>query len=386
MVAAGGQHRDNKNMNETTPGAGFSAAPPAQSQQRALIPFEFHGSGSEYFRIWIVNLLLTIVTLGIYSAWAKVRRLRYFYGNTYLDGHSFEYHGLPMQILKGRLIVAAFYVVFVIFNNVAPILSVVLLLPLIFFGMPWIIVRARMFQMRMSSYRNIRFGFHGTYGGALGAFIGWYFLAIITLGILFPMWTRKRVAYTLENVSFGNERFRFTTGVGTFYKFCLITFVLAVIGYAAFAACMGALTSVMQVMRESAGGIPPTSEELLAAFGVTGVVVVLGFIVLALAITGYYQASFTNASFGGIEVGRNFIRSNLKAGPLVMIHVTNFIGILCTLGLFYPWAKVRLARYQLENMAFDAVGSPADFTAAAGANMSAVGEEAGDLLDVDFGL
>src|SRR5688572_20741131 len=150
MVAAGGPHRDNKNMNEPTPGAEFSAAPSAQSQQRALIPFEFRGSGSEYFRIWIVNLLLTIVTLGIYSAWAKVRRLRYFYGNTYLDGHSFEYHGLPMQILKGRLIVAAVYVVFVIFNNVAPILSMVVLLPLIFFGMPWIIVRARLFQMRMS--------------------------------------------------------------------------------------------------------------------------------------------------------------------------------------------------------------------------------------------
>ena len=40
---------------------------------------EFTGSGSEYFRIWIVNLLLTLVTLGLYYPWAKVRRLRYFY-------------------------------------------------------------------------------------------------------------------------------------------------------------------------------------------------------------------------------------------------------------------------------------------------------------------
>ena len=48
--------------------------------------FEFTGSGSEYFKIWIVNVLLTIVTLGIYSAWAKVRRLRYFYNNTRFAG------------------------------------------------------------------------------------------------------------------------------------------------------------------------------------------------------------------------------------------------------------------------------------------------------------
>ena len=46
------------------------------------LPLEFRATGAEYFRIWIVNLLLTIITLGIYSAWAKVRRLRYFYGST----------------------------------------------------------------------------------------------------------------------------------------------------------------------------------------------------------------------------------------------------------------------------------------------------------------
>src|SRR5436305_11873488 len=43
------------------------------------LPLSFTGSGSEYFRIWIVNALLSIITLGIYSAWAKVRTLQYFY-------------------------------------------------------------------------------------------------------------------------------------------------------------------------------------------------------------------------------------------------------------------------------------------------------------------
>ena len=72
--------------------AGFSAAE-SRSSARVNLPFEFRGNGGEYFRIWIVNLLLTIVTLGIYSAWAKVRRLRYFYGNTFLDGQSFDTTG-----------------------------------------------------------------------------------------------------------------------------------------------------------------------------------------------------------------------------------------------------------------------------------------------------
>ena len=56
------------------------------------------------FAIWIVNICLTIVTLGIYSAWAKVRRLRYFYDNTSVAGASFDYHGNPVAILKGRIL------------------------------------------------------------------------------------------------------------------------------------------------------------------------------------------------------------------------------------------------------------------------------------------
>src|SRR5690348_8005620 len=76
---------------------------PAQIEQQGQV-FEFTGRGGEYFRIWIVNLALTIITLGIYSAWAKVRRLQYFYRNTTLYGSSFDYHGDPIAILKGRII------------------------------------------------------------------------------------------------------------------------------------------------------------------------------------------------------------------------------------------------------------------------------------------
>ena len=70
-------------------------------------PVEFSGAAGEYFRIWIVNLVLTIVTLGIYSAWAKVRKRRYFYSHTRIDGEGFEYRANPVAILKGRLIAVA---------------------------------------------------------------------------------------------------------------------------------------------------------------------------------------------------------------------------------------------------------------------------------------
>ena len=60
----------------------YTLATPEEVTDAPLLKVQqlsFTGTGSEYFRIWIVNLLFTILTLGIYSAWAKVRKLRYFY-------------------------------------------------------------------------------------------------------------------------------------------------------------------------------------------------------------------------------------------------------------------------------------------------------------------
>ena len=53
--------------------AGYATSKPLTAQLNREY-FRFHGNGAEYFRIWIVNFLLTLLTLGVYSAWAKVRK------------------------------------------------------------------------------------------------------------------------------------------------------------------------------------------------------------------------------------------------------------------------------------------------------------------------
>ena len=129
-------------------------------QQTGPLPFSFSGTGSEYFGIWIVNLLLSIVTLGIYSAWAKVRRLKYFYGNTTVANSSFEYHGNPVAILKGRFVA----VILIIAYNLALKSSGIVALAMIVavaFAMPWLVWKSLQFKLYNSSYRGIRFGFKG---------------------------------------------------------------------------------------------------------------------------------------------------------------------------------------------------------------------------------
>jgi uncharacterized membrane protein YjgN (DUF898 family) len=89
---------------------GSSAEPETSASPLSPVTFVFTGRGGEYFRIWVVNLLLTVLTLGIYSAWAKVRRAKYFWQNTRLEEHVFDYHGVPLAILRGprRLVLTAY--------------------------------------------------------------------------------------------------------------------------------------------------------------------------------------------------------------------------------------------------------------------------------------
>ena len=367
-------------MNETTIDAVGMAASSSAPVARLNVPFEFRATGGEYFRIWIVNLLLTIVTLGIYSAWAKVRRLRYFYGSTLLDGHSFEYHGKPLAILKGRLVVFAVYVVFLVVTEMWP-LAVLLMIPIVIFAVPWIIVKARLFQMRMTSYRNLRFNFHGTYGGAMSAFVGWYFLVILTLGIIFPMWVRRQVAYILGNTAFGTTQFRFVTGNGRFFAFCYATMGLGILVYGAFF-----------VLLFQAGLFSPQNNpdmapgDLAKLIGLAGLCKLLLIAMAGVSVVGYYQAALANASFGGIEIGQTRVISKLRASSLIWIQVTNLLGLVFTLGLFYPWAKVRVMRYHLENTSLDTAGGIGEFTASAGSATDPLGEELGDFFDMDFGL
>jgi uncharacterized membrane protein YjgN (DUF898 family) len=109
------------------------------------ISFQFKGTADEYFRIWIVNTLLSVVTLGVYSAWAKVQRLQYFYGNTFLDGVPFAYHAAPLAILKGRVLTYGVLAIVAVLSYRWPELGKGLTFGLAWAG-PWLIVKALRFR------------------------------------------------------------------------------------------------------------------------------------------------------------------------------------------------------------------------------------------------
>ena len=107
------------------------AAPQAPAVRHQM---RFEGSGGEYFKIWIVNLALSIVTLGIFSAWAKVRSKRYFYGNTYLGEHNFDYHAEPLRILLGRAVAVVVLLIYSLASTFFPLVGFALAVGFFFRG------------------------------------------------------------------------------------------------------------------------------------------------------------------------------------------------------------------------------------------------------------
>ncbi|MFZ2198765.1 MAG: DUF898 family protein, partial [Thermodesulfovibrionales bacterium] len=113
---------------------------------------EFTGTGAEYFRIWIVNVFLTILTLGIYGAWAKVRTRSYFYRNTFLGGHPFDYTADPVALLKGYGIVAAGLLLYYLVKYFNPLYSLAVL-GLLSLVIPLLVYKSLRFFTRSSTYR-----------------------------------------------------------------------------------------------------------------------------------------------------------------------------------------------------------------------------------------
>jgi uncharacterized membrane protein YjgN (DUF898 family) len=334
----------------------------AQVSQKAddevsRVPFNFRGVGSEYFKIWLVNIILSVITLGIYSAWAKVRRKQYFYGSTKLIGSSFEYLADPKKILKGRLIVAGFFIFYSILSSFAPLAATIMSLAFIVI-LPWLIVRSLTFNARNSAFRNVRFGFKGSIKEAAKVYILWPFAAALTLGILFPYVYYRQKKFVVENTLYGISAFVFTATSREYYRICFSALIPIIIGIVLVAA--------------SGFFFPPLSA--------------LVFLVLYLYLFAFFSVKTTNILFNTSSLSHHQFEAGLKIREYLMLVITNSLGIAFTLGLFFPWAKVRTARYKLEHVALLKAGDIDGFIADEEKQVSAVGEEMGDFFDMDFGI
>lgn len=381
--------------------------------------FSFTGNGKEYFKIWIVNILLTIVTLGIYSAWATVRNKRYFYGNTWFADANFEYHATPKQILFGRIIAIALLIAYIALNQITPILGFALMILLVL-GTPWIVWRSMQFNSRMSSYRNVRFQFSGTLkqayklllwipmlpvliaGGlslviylligeagapSIGLLVGLAFMAIY---MMIPFLHNLLDSYHINHSQFGQGQFAAELDVGEYYVIYLKWIGLSMLaGIGIFAVVALVIAVFAGGAAAMFGGDAEASETAIMAMIVPMIIgIYVPIIMLGMLLNAYLKSRIRNYSFGETKMDGEVLdlTSDVKARDLFKIYLTNALMIVFSFGLATPWAKVRLARYTAEHTQGDVTGNLAQYVGQQQNLQTSLGDEMGDAFDVQAGI
>ena len=388
---------------------------------------QFKGSGTEYFKIWIVNVLLCIVTIGIYYPWAKVRTRRYFYANTEYADRYFDYHATGKQLFFGYLIGVLILIAIQIINTVIPVAGFIL--PVILFAfIPWIIWRSLKFNMRMTSFSNVRFSFKGNLKSAyiiymLIPVLGYAVVALLVFGSFIPMvslnegantsfaftlfavgiiaalaigvfiaglFTKKAAEYQISQTKFGQGNFFINIKTEKFIKIQLKK-MLIIIG---FLLLLSILSGLLFASTMSSGlDLENISNDIEGAganplFIVGFIFVYVGFISTFLFATAYSfsrqrQYLFENTT---LDKGITF-RSTVGAKRYFYVLLTNMLMVLFTIGLALPWAKVRVARYLADNSWIEASDIDINsYLTQKQEEQSALGEEIGDVLDIDIDI
>ena len=300
-------------------------------------PVEFRGSGDEYFRIWLVNIALTVLTLGLYSPWAKVRREKYFHRNMLVDGSAFDYHGRPRAILFGRLILLSFFFAASVADNIGASakLSVLGTGAVAF---PWLLVQSMRFRARNTSYRGLRFFFSGNYLQVLVLFFVHGTLSLLTCGVYFPVFLHRQKAFVARHLSYGNMPLRFTAGVGVFYRGLAFPMTLWILLLA------GAGMLALPIFGGSRYGL--MSTLMFFALPLAGAIVVF----MQLVLLPYARVVGTNLLWNHLTIGDTRFHSTQKVRSYLAITLSNWALTLLTIGFFWPLGQIRLARFRARNL------------------------------------
>lgn len=325
----------------------FSPSPAVLTQDQTT-PFHFEKRNGQFFKLYLKTVLLTILTLGIYSFWGRVSITKFIYNNTSFGNRFFDYHATGKELfigfLKGILIVSLFLVIFFGFSKISPFLSYAMIITFyvaVFFILtPYLIIGKWRFLLSRSSYCNVRFKFVGDFKNLLSTWIKSVLLTIITLSLYSPVLQNKLQKYITDNSRFGTLAFGYDGKSGDYFKIWLKGLV---------------------------------------------------FTILTLGIYSFWFAAEISRFIWSHTTlnGRSF-NSNITGGGLFKVAITNMFIIIFTLGFGFPIAVNRLYSYFLSNLTLDVNPDELATSAASfdkGASALATGiEDAANVIDALSGI
>ncbi len=305
----------------------------SESNRTEFHSIQFSGRATEYFGIWIVNVLLSLATLGIYSAWAKVRRVTYFNNNTRIAEYSLGYHATGKQLLIGRIISFVILLIWAASSSI-PIVAIPLLILMLFLT-PWLLNNSMRFSGRMTSYRNVRFNWQGTYWKSFWFFVIAPFLGVLTLGLLTPLISKFYYRYIATQYTYGTTQFNAELTAGSFYWAFLVGGILPTV-------VIAVVYSGLSMLFLRAAQLP---ESEVMASSLTGLIIVVPAAIV-FSMVFIYRVLCRNIMVRNLMLSDVVVfNSDINPIRFVWISLTNLVAVVFSLGLLLPWAQVRKYRY-----------------------------------------
>lgn len=365
-------------------------------------PMEFTGSGGEYFRVWIVNVLLSIVTLGIYTPWARRRTAQYFYSHTLVAGSPLEFTAQQRKMVMGFVLLMLITLAYNIAANTGQDAAVGVLLLTGAVLSPLIWGSAMRFRLGATRWRGLRLQFTAHWKEVylaswplfalalvwFGVFFGMQILspeladvlqevedeaanpkmpsftpamgALLLLGLVLTVLCFIRLEYNYKSLlvlkaQVGAEKGRWKPVYMDFVKVWLATvavFVLTVVGFSVLIGVLAGSSIALFAGQSSRMGLWMILVIIVS--------IVAGIFMLILASAparAYREARMFQLMWNNIGVSHVArFKCHLKSGSYVGLRIKNMLLTLLTLGLYRPFARVSEYRMKCESVTLHVKG------------------------------
>ena len=370
----------------------------------------FSGRTGEYFSIWLVNTALTLASVGLYMPWARVRTRRYFLGQIRLQESALDYQANPRAMFFGWVVIGLGFTLLSSFGDlltmgltsavqlwvkgswIVPLLSagvvgVILLLQL---GvLTWLLVQSLRYNASQTSFRNLRFGF----GSGEARFRLWkemvfllvlQFLVFISLGLLQPYAAWRWRRFLISHRRFGTTPFAFTAKPSDFRRLHLRALPLLLPAIASIAAIATLLLTVAFSIRSGGLWSGVTVPWLIPWQIVTALA--LASVPLLLVWSCWLEARAAILTWRCTHLGELRFACAWRARDLIWLKLLHGLALVFSLGLAWPWVRIRETRYRLQRISVSPATALDGFLAGEQERISALAEGSFAMDDAMAGL
>lgn len=353
----------------------------------------YAGLDGQFTGIHIVNLLLTLITAGIFRFWARTRERHYVWSHTSVLGDWLEYTGTGKELffgfLKALVIIAVLFALYLVVGFAAAFVAETeeqLTLYSTLFSLPVYALfaylamfgafSARRYRMSRTLWRGIRFEQQGspvTYANR--AMLG-LLLCVVTLGFYYPFYAMRLTAYELGNLRFGTLAFRFEGHAHALWRPFLIAWAIG-LAYILFCAVLfgGAIWALMSAGEDQAAlaaAIPALALMPLAYLG--------ALVLLPLAWSGFIAAMMRHVAERTTLGGLRFT-CDATGGKLFRLWFGNWLLLAVSFTLLRAMTVNRAMRFFARHYTLDGEIDLATVTAAPAGPRS--GEGLAGYFDLD---